>query len=118
MKNTFLIAIAALALSACVSQPAKTLDQKLSEATTSTDRKNTLYAACVNEAEWPILNSSAYKSASNKVKHRIKHRYNAEVKRNESTVPTNGCACKRKTGTQRADSDVCSNNSCKKRESA
>lgn len=53
MKTWMIVAAAALALSACASQPPKTLDQKLSEATDAADRKETLRLACLNEAEWP-----------------------------------------------------------------
>jgi len=54
MKKTILIAATILALSACTSQPPQTLNQKLSEATTPADRKETLRLACLNEAEWPV----------------------------------------------------------------
>ena len=54
MKTKLIIITALLALSACASQPAPTLDQKLSEATTPADRKETLRLACLNEAEWPV----------------------------------------------------------------
>lgn len=54
MKAKLIIVTALLALSACASQPAPTLDQKLSEATTPADRKETLRLACLNEAEWPV----------------------------------------------------------------
>lgn len=40
-------------LAACESQLPQTLDQKLAEATTPADRKETLRLACLNEAEWP-----------------------------------------------------------------
>ena len=70
--------IAVLLLSACASTPPQTLDQKLS-GKTGEDRKETLRLACLNEAEWPIYNSSAYKHANSKVKQHIKQRYNAEV---------------------------------------
>lgn len=53
MKRTLLIATTMLALTACASQPPQTLDQKLAEATTPADRKETLRLACLNEAEWP-----------------------------------------------------------------
>ncbi len=53
MKTWMILAATALALSACASQPPKTLDQKLSEATDAADRKETLRLACLNEAEWP-----------------------------------------------------------------
>ncbi len=53
MKKFVLIAVTLIALSACASQPPKTLDQKLSEATDAADRKETLRLACLNEAEWP-----------------------------------------------------------------
>jgi hypothetical protein len=53
MKTWMIVVTAALALSACASQPPKTLDQKLSESTDAADRKETLRLACLNEAEWP-----------------------------------------------------------------
>jgi uncharacterized lipoprotein YmbA len=53
MKRTLLIATTLLALAACASEPSRTLDQKLADATTSADRKETLRLACLNEAEWP-----------------------------------------------------------------
>lgn len=53
MKSWMILAATALALSACASQPPKTLDQKLAEAADSADRKETLRLACLNEAEWP-----------------------------------------------------------------
>lgn len=70
--------ITVLLLSACASTPSQTLDQKLS-GKTGEDRKETLRLACLNEAEWPIYNSSAYKHANTRVKQHIKNRYNAEV---------------------------------------
>ncbi len=53
MKTWMMLAVTALAISACASQPSQTLDQKLSEATDAADRKETLRLACLNEAEWP-----------------------------------------------------------------
>ncbi len=53
MKTWMILAATALALSACASQPPKSLDQKLAEATDAADRKETLRLACLNEAEWP-----------------------------------------------------------------
>lgn len=53
MKTWMILAATALALSACASQPPKTLDQKLAETTSAADRKETLRLACLNEAEWP-----------------------------------------------------------------
>lgn len=53
MKTWMILAATALALSACASQPPKTLDQKLAETTDAADRKETLRLACLNEAEWP-----------------------------------------------------------------
>lgn len=54
MKLTLLLATTLL-LSACAAQsnPPQTLNQKLSEATTKEERKETLRLACLNEAEWP-----------------------------------------------------------------
>lgn len=54
MKKFALAAVTLIALSACASQPPKTLDQKLSESTDAADRKETLRLACLNEAEWPV----------------------------------------------------------------
>jgi hypothetical protein len=54
MKKIILIAATMLALAACESQPPHTLNQKLAEATTPADRKETLRLACLNEAEWPV----------------------------------------------------------------
>lgn len=53
MKKYYVLAAVALSLSACASEPPKTFDQKLAEATTPADRKETLRLACLNEAEWP-----------------------------------------------------------------
>jgi hypothetical protein len=53
MSKFALIAVTLIALSACASQPPKSLDQKLAEATDAADRKETLRLACLNEAEWP-----------------------------------------------------------------
>jgi hypothetical protein len=54
MKKTIIISTALIVLSACASQPPKSLDQKLAEATDVADRKETLRLACLNEAEWPV----------------------------------------------------------------
>ena len=56
-KNIAATAMAAL-LSACVSLPSGTLDQKLAAATTANDRKEILRLACLNEAEF--LNGKYY----------------------------------------------------------
>jgi len=53
MKKAILISTALIVLSACASEPTKTLDQKLSAASSPADRKETLRLACLNEAEWP-----------------------------------------------------------------
>lgn len=53
MKTLVMITAATLLLGACASQAPQTLDQKLSEATNASDRKETLRLACLNEAEWP-----------------------------------------------------------------
>jgi hypothetical protein len=53
MKKTIMISALLIGLSACASQAPQTLDQKLAEATTPADRKETLRLACLNEAEWP-----------------------------------------------------------------
>lgn len=67
-----------LILGACAYQPPQTLDQKLT-GKTGEDRKEILRLACLNEAEWPIYNSSYYKRANSKIKQSLKHRYNSEV---------------------------------------
>lgn len=54
MKKAIIISTALIVLSACASQPPKTLDQKLAETTSAADRKETLRLACLNEAEWPV----------------------------------------------------------------
>ncbi len=54
MKTLVMITAATLLLGACASQAPQTLDQKLSEATNASDRKETLRLACLNEAEWPV----------------------------------------------------------------
>lgn len=53
MKKLIILGTVLVGLSACASYPPKTLDQKLAEATTSAERKETLRLACLNEAEWP-----------------------------------------------------------------
>jgi len=53
MKKAIIISTALIVLSACASQPPKTLDQKLAETTSVADRKGTLRLACLNESEWP-----------------------------------------------------------------
>jgi len=78
MKNSLMMAIAVLALSACASQPPKTLDQKLQVANTE-ERKEVLRLACLNEAEWPTYHSPAYKQGNSRVKRHIEHSYNQEV---------------------------------------
>lgn len=53
MKIKIALILPLILLAACESQPSQTLDQKLAEATTPADRKETLRLACLNEAEWP-----------------------------------------------------------------
>lgn len=79
MKKNLMIAIAVLALSACASEPPKTLDQKLQGATTQERKKEVLRLACLNEAEWPIYHSSAYKNGNTRVKRRLERGYDPEV---------------------------------------
>ncbi len=78
MKNRLMITIAVLALSACASQPPKTLDQKLHGANTE-ERKEVLRLACLNEAEWPTYHSPGYKQGNSRVRRHIEHSYNQEV---------------------------------------
>ncbi len=73
-----MIAIAVLALSACASQPPKTLDQKLQGAN-AIERKEVLRLACLNEAEWPTYHSPAYRQANLRIRRRLEHSYNPEV---------------------------------------
>ncbi len=78
MKHTLLIASTMLALTACASEPSKTLDQKLAEARTVEDRKETLRLACLNEAEWS--------EDQNKKKHRFhRHHFNSYLNSTEET---------------------------------
>lgn len=78
MKTNLMAAIAVLALGACVSQPPKTLDQKLQGANTE-ERKEVLRLACLNEAEWPTYHSPGYKQGNSRVRRHIEHSYNQEV---------------------------------------
>ena len=78
MKKNLMIAIAVLALSACASQPPKTLDQKLQGVNTE-ERKEVLRLACLNEAEWPTYHSPAYKQGNLRIRRRVEHSYNPEV---------------------------------------
>lgn len=77
MKKILITAMV-LTLGACASQPPQTLDQKLT-GKTGEDRKEILRLACLNEAEWPIYNSSYYQRANGKIKQSLKYRYNSEV---------------------------------------
>lgn len=54
MKKTIILSAVLIGLSACTSEPPKTLNQKLAEAPAPADRKETLRLACLNEAEWPV----------------------------------------------------------------
>jgi len=58
MKISILLTSVIVLLTACVSVPPKTLDQKLSETQSPADRKEVLRLACLNEAE--VVNSKAY----------------------------------------------------------
>lgn len=58
MKRTVLLACLFTLLTACVSTPPKTLDQKLAEAQSPSDRREVLRLACLNEAE--VVNDKAY----------------------------------------------------------
>ncbi len=78
MKTNLLAAIAVLALGACVSQPAKTLDQKLQGANRE-ERKEVLRLACLNEAEWPTYHSPGYKQGNVRIRRRLEYSYNPEV---------------------------------------
>ncbi len=78
MKTNLMAAIAVLALGACVSQPAKTLDQKLQGANRE-ERKEVLRLACLNEAEWPTYHSPGYKQGNVRIRRRLEYSYNPEV---------------------------------------
>ena len=78
MKKNLMIAIGVLTLSACASQPPKTLDQKLQGAN-AMERKEVLRLACLNEASWPTYHSPAYKQGNTRVKRRLERSYNPEV---------------------------------------
>ena len=58
MKRSILLTSFLVLLTACVSVPPKTLDQKLAEAQSPTDGKEVLRLACLNEAE--VVNGKAY----------------------------------------------------------
>ncbi len=77
MKKYLLLA-GLVVLSACASEPPQTLEQKL-QGKSAEDQKEVLRLACLNEAEWPIYNSSGYRSANPRLKSQIKLRYNEEV---------------------------------------
>lgn len=80
MKKILILITTILLLVACVSErPPQTLDQKLSERIGKADRKETLRLACLNEAEWPLYNSYAYKHGNLKLRHVLKLRSNFEV---------------------------------------
>ena len=79
MKKYLLIASIASVISACASNtPQLTLDEKL-QGKSPKERKEVLRLACLNEAEWPIYNSSAYKSGNDKQRMRVKNGYHPEV---------------------------------------
>lgn len=78
MKNSLMIVIAMLVLSACASQAPKTLDQKLQGVNTG-ERKEVLRLACLNEAEWPTYHSPTYRQANLRIRRRLEHRYDPEV---------------------------------------
>ncbi|MDO9461982.1 MAG: hypothetical protein Q7N95_17935 [Alphaproteobacteria bacterium] len=78
MKNTLMIAVAMVVLSACASQPPKTLDQKLQGVNTQ-ERKEVLRLACLNEAAWPTYHSPAYKQGNIRIRRRLEHTYDPEV---------------------------------------
>lgn len=59
MKKTALFACLLTLLTACTSTPPKTLDQKLSEAQSPSDRREVLRLACLNEAE--VVNDKVYR---------------------------------------------------------
>ncbi len=78
MNKKYMLLAGMLLLSACASQPPQTLEQKLQDKSAE-DKKEVLRLACLNEAEWPIYNSSGYRSANPRIKSQIKLRYNEEV---------------------------------------
>lgn len=78
MNKKRMVLAGMLILSACASQPPQTLNEKL-QGKSAEDQKEVLRLACLNEAEWPIYNSSDYRSANPRLKSQIKLRYNEEV---------------------------------------
>lgn len=110
MKKYLLILPAILAISACANTPQLSLDEKLQNKSPE-ERKEVLRLACLNEAEWPIYNSSAYKSGNDKQRMRVKNGYHPEVtemkalcrKMNESGSADNSALfdnCKQKIATK------------------
>ena len=77
MKKFALVTVTLIALSACASQPPKTLDQKLAEA--PADRKETLRLACLNEAEWPASLQKVRTTGRHGMKQRQKLKRTPEV---------------------------------------
>ncbi len=79
MKKITTILALALTVSACATNtPKLTLDEKL-QGKSGEERQEVLRLACLNEAEWPIYNSSKYKQGNVKQRMRIKNGYNPEV---------------------------------------
>lgn len=78
MNRKYLVMAGLLALSACASEPSQTLEQKL-QGKSADEKKEVLRLACLNEAEWPIYNSSGYRAANPRLKSQLKLRYNEEV---------------------------------------
>ncbi len=67
-----------LGMTACTSQPPQTLEQKLSGKTLQ-EQAEVLRLACLNEAEWPIYHSPAYKQHLFQASHPYAIHYQPEV---------------------------------------
>ena len=78
MIKKYISLLGIFVLSACASQPPQTLAQQL-QGKSVEDKKEILRLACLNEAEWPIYNSSGYHSANPRLKSHIRFSYNEEV---------------------------------------
>ena len=92
-----------LLITACTIAPSKPLQQQLAEAASPSERKETLYAGCLKEAEWPRSSKKVYHGGGN-TRHGSHSPYTSEVRQmkllcnqiNEATISneelTDSCA--------------------------
>lgn len=107
MKKYLSILPIVLAITSCATNtPRLTLDEKL-QGKYGEERKEVLRLACLNEAEWPIYNSSKYKAGNDKQRMRLKHAYNAEVSEMKSL-------CRKMTESENSDKSALFEN-CKQK---